>query len=237
MPRNPEKNALVREERRRQILDAALSVYIHAGYHGTDMDAVAEQAQLAKGLVYYYYKTKRELFQELYAWMLREGHSFSEALLQNAKGQEPLEQLMHYVLGMFDANRASPRMMRFFIRMPFDAAAIFGPEGWREGAAKSDIHREALAAILERGMEQGVIPAADPRRTANSFWSVFVANLFEYSKLMSGGQTPEPDRMEAFREAAAFCFRGLGVQYDLWSECLERVASQKSGGGPVYEGL
>ena len=52
MPRNPEKNALVREARRKQILDAALTVYIRFGFHGTDMDAVAKEAQLAKGLIY-----------------------------------------------------------------------------------------------------------------------------------------------------------------------------------------
>jgi len=38
MSRSPEKDALVRETRRKQILDAALTVYIRFGFHGTDMD-------------------------------------------------------------------------------------------------------------------------------------------------------------------------------------------------------
>jgi len=81
LPRNPEKNAEVRESRKKQILSATLSVYIRFGYHGADMDIVAKEAGLAKGLVYYYYKTKQELFAELYTQMFNDGYSFAETLL------------------------------------------------------------------------------------------------------------------------------------------------------------
>ena len=141
MARNSEKNALVREARRKQILDAALTVYTRFGYYGTDMDAVAEQAQLAKGLLYYYYKTKKELFVELYTWMYDEAYSFSTALLDNAESRNPIEQLMYYTYGMFGANQSDFRFMQFNMRVPFDAYAIFGPEEWKDGAQKSDMHR------------------------------------------------------------------------------------------------
>lgn len=237
MPRNPEQNNLVRETRKRQILDAALTVYIRFGYHGTDMDAVAEEARLAKGLMYYYYKSKKDLFAELYTWMFREGTAFSGALLENAEGMDPVEQLMVYAHGMFGANAAHPRMMQFFMRAPFDAYAIFGPERWKEGAAQSDIHRVALTKIIERGIEQGIMTAADARRAANSFWTVFVANLFEYSKLIMGTQEPVKNEAWILREVVRFCFQGLGVKYDLWNACLEKVTADNVKGGPVYEGL
>lgn len=237
MSRNPEKNALVRETRRKQILDAALTVYIRFGFHGTDMDAVAEEAQLAKGLLYYYYKTKKDLFAELYTWMFNEAYSFSAALLENAEGLNPVEQLMYYAYGMFGANKDKPRMMQFSIRVPFDAYAIFGPEGWKDGAQKSNMHRKALTSIIEMGITQGVIPDTNPSSAANSFWTVFVANLFEYSKLITGAQEPLENEAAILRNVVRFCFQGLGIEYALWNSCLEKVVAENQEGGPVYEGL
>lgn len=226
MPRNSEKNAEVRETRRRQILDAALTVYIRLGYHGTDMDTVAEEAKLAKGLLYYYYKTKKELFIELYNWMFNEAYQFSTTLLEKTEGMNPIEQLMYYAYGMFGANKNDPRFMQFNIRVPFDAYAIFGPEEWKEGAKKSDMHRKALTSIIERGIEQGQITSTNSSNAANSFWSVFVANVFEYSKLIAGGQPPINNDITALRDVVQFCFQGLGVDYDVWNLYLEKVVNE-----------
>jgi len=237
MSRNPEKDALVREARRKQILDAALTVYIRFGFHGTDMDVVAKEAQLAKGLIYYYYKTKKELFAELYTWMFNEAYSFSAALLENTEGLNPVEQLMYYAYGMFGANRDHPRMMQFNIRIPFDAYAVFGPEEWKDGAQKSNMHRNALTSIIERGIAQGIIPDTNPSSAANSFWSVFVANVFEYSKLITGTQESLKNETAILRDVVRFCFQGLGIEYNLWNSCLEKVVAENQEGGPVYEGL
>ena len=236
MPRTPEKNAEVRESRKKQILDAALTVYIRFGYFGADMDVVAEEAGLAKGLVYYYYKTKKELFAALYLWMFTEGITLSTALLKNATDMNPVEQLMYYTYNIFMANRINPRMMQFFIRVPFDAYAIFGPEQWKEGAQKSDMHRKALTSIIECGIKQGLIPTTNPVYAAGSFWSVFVANVFEYSKLIAGTQIPQDNVLETFKNVVQFCFQGLGVEYTFWNACLERITAENQEGGQ-YESI
>jgi len=218
LPRNADKNAKVRDSRKKQILDAALTVYIRFGYHGADMDVVAEEAGLAKGLVYYYFKSKKELFSELLSWMFSESYSFSSALLDNTKAMNPVEQLMVYTYNMFVASKDNPRMMQFAIRVPFDAYAVFGPEQWKDGAQKSDMHRNALMRIIENGIEQKFIPKTNPSSAANSFWSVFVANVFEYSKLISGTQKPHENDIETFKGVARFCFQGLGIEYAVWND-------------------
>jgi len=227
MPRNSEQNEELRESRKNQILDAALTVYIRCGYYGADMDIVAKEARLAKGLVYYYYKTKKELFSELYTWMINESYAISNALLENAKGLNPVEQLMVYAYGMFAANENNPRIMQYVIRMPFDAYAIFGPDGWKDGAQKSDVHTKALTDIIEAGIAQKLILSANPLTAANGFWSVFVGNVFQYSKLMMGVQEGDKNIVEAFRNVVQFCFQGLGVEYSLWNNCLEKVIQAK----------
>jgi len=52
----------VETERRRQILEAAMTCFAQKGYHLTTMDDIAAELPFSKGLLYYYFKTKRELF-------------------------------------------------------------------------------------------------------------------------------------------------------------------------------
>ncbi len=187
--------------------------------------------------VYYYFKTKRELFTALYTWMFDKMYEFSQILLENAQGMGPVQQLMYYCYGMFCAGGSHPRMMQFSMRIPFDAAAVFGPGAWREGAQKSNMHRKALADIIAKGMEEGVVPKADPGAAANSFWSVFVANAFEYSKMIDGSQEAVTDNLCAFENVVRFGFQGLGISRQLWQAGLEKVVREYGKEGPVYEGL
>lgn len=227
MPRTTEQNEIVRKTRKKQILEAALTVYVRMGYYGTDMDTVAAEAKLAKGLVYYYYKAKKDLFEELFVWMFKEGMNFSNTILESTKDKDAMEQLMHYVYAVFGANKENPRMMQFFMRAPFDAYAVFGQNHWKEGAEKSDLHRKALTNIIKKGMEQKVIPSMNPSIAANSFWTVFVANLFEYSRLILGTQETPKSEIDTLRDVVQFCFQGLGIEYKVWNACLEKVVTME----------
>ena len=62
MTESPSKRELQREERRRQILDAALTVFSCQGYHATNVSDVAAQAGVSQGTIYWYFDSKEELF-------------------------------------------------------------------------------------------------------------------------------------------------------------------------------
>jgi AcrR family transcriptional regulator len=53
-------------ERAEQIFAAAYELFAAQGYHRTSMDAIAERAGVAKGTLYWYFKSKRELFIALF---------------------------------------------------------------------------------------------------------------------------------------------------------------------------
>jgi AcrR family transcriptional regulator len=55
----------VEEERRSEILQAALTCFARKGYDRTTMDEIAAELPFSKGLLYYYFKSKRELFLAL----------------------------------------------------------------------------------------------------------------------------------------------------------------------------
>lgn len=64
-PRSPEQFAEIREQRKHQILDAALHVFAEDSYQGASMASVAKRAKVSKGLIYNYFKSKEEILKTL----------------------------------------------------------------------------------------------------------------------------------------------------------------------------
>lgn len=226
-PRKKEQNEQIREARRLQILDSALSIYVKLGYNGTDMEQVAMQAGLAKGLVYYYFKTKQELFKAVFEWMLRQGMEFGRDILDARVGMGPLERLVRYSREICSLAFKDPRMIQFYMRMPFDAYAVFGPVEWKEGAAQSFMHRETLRQLILEGVEKGELPEIDASLAANCFWTVFVATLFDFTKLMKADGSGEIASGEGEKRAGdqtaeilSFCFNGLGLHDGSWKKYI-----------------
>jgi AcrR family transcriptional regulator len=56
------KHEVVTEFRCSEIMDAARYVFAHKGFTATTMEDIAERAGIAKGTLYLYYHSKRELF-------------------------------------------------------------------------------------------------------------------------------------------------------------------------------
>jgi len=56
---------LPRHERRRQLLDAALEVFVSRGYHAAAMDEIAERAGVSKPVLYQHFPSKLELYLAL----------------------------------------------------------------------------------------------------------------------------------------------------------------------------
>jgi AcrR family transcriptional regulator len=59
------QSRLPREERRRQLLDAAQQVFVENGYHDTSMDDIAVAAAVSKPVLYQHFPGKHELFLDL----------------------------------------------------------------------------------------------------------------------------------------------------------------------------
>jgi AcrR family transcriptional regulator len=56
---------LPRHERRRQLLDAALEVFVSQGYHAAAMDEIAERAGVSKPVLYQHFPGKLDLYLAL----------------------------------------------------------------------------------------------------------------------------------------------------------------------------
>ncbi|MEW6136188.1 MAG: TetR/AcrR family transcriptional regulator [Bacteroidales bacterium] len=65
MPRTKQQVEAIRQQRVMQILDAALDVFAHKGFHSATITDVAKKAGIAKGLLYHYFGSKDELLYHI----------------------------------------------------------------------------------------------------------------------------------------------------------------------------
>ncbi len=122
-------------ERRSEILAVALKAFDAHGFAGTTIDAVAEEAGIAKGSVYNYFRSKQELFYQVLADVIGGAKADVGPMLEDPKlsATEKLRRMLDYW---------SDQMAYF---------ASFGRlvlEFWAT-AARSDRQGELAAALRE----------------------------------------------------------------------------------------
>ena len=75
-----------RDQRRRAILDAARKFFEQKGYGATSMAEIAEEAQLAVGTLYKFFRDKRDLYQTLVAVTMHDFERQLTAVLRDPAG-------------------------------------------------------------------------------------------------------------------------------------------------------
>jgi AcrR family transcriptional regulator len=61
----PVKRKDIPPQRRQQIFDAAAELFSQSGYHGVTVDSIAQRAGISKGNLYWYFRSKQEIFRLL----------------------------------------------------------------------------------------------------------------------------------------------------------------------------
>ncbi len=102
------------ERRRQEILDAAALAFASDGYQNTDLQVLADRLKVAKGTLYRYFPSKRELFLAAVDRGVRLLHDQVEA---SAKGvSEPLARLELAMTAYFKFFDDHPELIELFIQ-------------------------------------------------------------------------------------------------------------------------
>lgn len=135
-------------DKRRQILDAAVRVFARQGFHSTRVADIADEAGVAYGLVYHYFKSKDEVLNELFS----ERWSLLLTAIEEADGSEatPRAKLEAVAGFIVDSYRHDPELMKVIIVEVTRAANSFGrthlPEIRRAYDLIAKIVADAVAA-------------------------------------------------------------------------------------------
>lgn len=152
-------------DKRRQILDAAVRVFARQGFHSTRVSDIADEAGVAYGLVYHYFKSKDEVLNELFSerWSLLLA-AIDEADGGGASPRQKLEAVAGFIV---ESYRHDPELMKVIIVEVTRAANSFGQTHLPE------IRRayESIAKIVSDGQAEGAFRAdVDPTFASMSFY-------------------------------------------------------------------
>jgi AcrR family transcriptional regulator len=106
---------------RNNILGAAMQLFAEKGYAGCSIREICNQAGVTKPVLYYHFRSKEHLYQEL---MLDIFNQTRKNLLRLSKFRGSLrERLILYVSSEFRNSKKDPNSVRLLFRM------MFAPEG------------------------------------------------------------------------------------------------------------
>ena len=71
------------EDAKKRILDAAVKLFAKKGYDGTRVNEIAEAANVTKGLIYYYFKSKEEILDCLLHLLLEDFTALAMEFVRN----------------------------------------------------------------------------------------------------------------------------------------------------------
>ena len=178
-----------RKQRERQarlnlILDAGLASFSKHGYHNASMDSIAEEAELGKATLYYYFKSKDELLL---------------AILKNGIGVffEHLEQaLSHKASPLEQIKLISALSVRFFREHPdyfklylyLNAHPAFRERLLEHLAPVIGSKLKLFRAVFEAAKEEGQIKDLP----IGHLISVFGSLVMGVGIFMGGGKVEEP---------------------------------------------
>ena len=175
----PRRRAVVAEDRRRQILDAALDVFAEHGYAAARLEDVAARAGVAKGTIYLYFADKRTLFMEL---ARTAAAPMIERIGELAVADAPIDQMLRSLAVRFETEVLGTRRKEVF-RLVIAEAGRF-PEiaefYHRDIVSRMlPLLREVLARAARRGeLRVGVEQALPHLFIAPFFMSIIWDGLF-----------------------------------------------------------
>ena len=91
------------DQRKYQILDAALEVIVSKGYEGSSMSDIVKKSKLSKGAIYWYYSSKKEVYLALVNhWVLQYSPTLNLIIEDNQSASVQLKELFNYFIKQYD---------------------------------------------------------------------------------------------------------------------------------------
>jgi AcrR family transcriptional regulator len=144
----PSRKRASAEERRAQIIEAALGCFSARGYHATTMDHVAIASGLSKGSLYWHFEGKEDVFLALFDHLAEEIFSRFDAAAET--GDSDILPLLQREFALFLERFAAERQLLLAW-----AEFLSHPRGRERMAAIYRLSREKLGELIRLGIERG----------------------------------------------------------------------------------
>jgi len=193
-----ERKAREKRYRTRQILDAAYEVFHEVGYSSATIDQIAERAELAKGTIYLYFKSKEELYFSL---LVNGLDILIDLLSRMAEKRPPPDQLLRQTAKtLFQFYTDYTDYFRIFMMMRQEEMQAKLPP---ELSEQINTRATEILTLLSREMDVlvdgGIYAEVNTWQLANILWGAFTGiTQLALTKEQLNVRTRHIDRMLSF---------------------------------------
>jgi len=93
------------DQRKYQILDAALEVIVSKGYEGSSMSDIVKKSKLSKGAIYWYYSSKKEVYLALVNhWVHQYSPTLNLIIEDNQPASVQLKGLFNFFITQYETD-------------------------------------------------------------------------------------------------------------------------------------
>jgi AcrR family transcriptional regulator len=186
-PRSSEQLDELREQRKADILEAALTLFARQGFHNTSIEQIRKKAGVSKGLIYNYFEKKEDLVTAILMREVDEGDDLLAHMMALPTAQEKVRWMLGYA---FDSMVQSPEHQKL-------VAAL---------SLQLDLPEFAHLKEMIMGRVVGVFPLAEqlmrelgfahPATEGRAFTALLDGIGLQY--LMLGGEVIDLDEMKRY---------------------------------------
>ena len=155
-------------QRKEQILDAALHAIVQNGYHQSRMDDIVSTSGLSKGAIYWYYKSKKDMYLDLVNhWVIRYSNSLLKLPQEDISSGEQLKNLFETFFKQFEKD---PIVFKALLEFWSLAGRDTDFKIKLEKVTQNFIHY--IESIIKKGVESGEFKQVNPNIAAMSIMVV-----------------------------------------------------------------
>lgn len=180
MPKSPERCQEIREEARAKILHDAMLYFAKNGFAGTKISDLASHIGIGQGTLYLYFKSKEDLFNEIYAVAnySKELKNLKLLVQLPISAKEKIRKLSKSIMTNLLQDETYAAKVALNTQMTFEK---------KEFVSEDTIYQSELyqltEKIIKQGQKEGSVVDGIPMKLADYFWGVVY--LYALKKLFT----------------------------------------------------
>lgn len=196
-----------RLQRRREILQAAQTLFSSKGFHSVSMQEVGEAAQFSIGSLYGFFESKEDLYRAVILDLVDSYFTRIDEAVEETEGE--VEKLRTFLRVKNEQFHDKLDLLRLHFKETGGMSNALHDDIKRELRVRHGRHLERLGRVFAAGVERGVFAAvADPRFLAMALDSVSTAALLAKEDPPFPGVPGDAD------DVLAVLFEGLLIHRD-----------------------
>lgn len=180
MPKTPERCKEIREETKKKILHNAMLYFAKNGFAGTKISDLADYIGIGQGTLYIYFKSKEDLFKEIFAVCNndREIKDLKTLSRLPLSAKSKIHKLSKTVIDKLEHDE------NYAAKITLTTQVLFEKDGFMSESTtyKSEIY-QYTAKIIEQGQKEKSVVSGSPIKLADFYWGVVY--LYALKKLFT----------------------------------------------------